>query len=49
MFCVVIGRSVVVHEENKGDPRLACANIIPVPSSHYNMETLNVKSTSKTR
>ena len=48
VFCVVIGRSVVVHEKNKGAPRLACANIIHMGSG-YNLETMNVKNTSKTR
>ena len=50
VFCVVIGRSVVIHVKDKGADRLACADIIPQdgPSS-YNMETLNVKNTSKTR
>lgn len=48
LLFVVIGRSVVIHVENRGAARLACADIEP-NSSKYNMETLNVKNTSKTR
>ncbi|CAB3986377.1 Superoxide dismutase [Cu-Zn], chloroplastic [Paramuricea clavata] len=46
----IIGRSIVIHVKDKGAARLACADIVPLNgSSSYNMETLNVKNTSKTR
>ena len=48
LLFLVIGRSVVIHKKDKGAGRLACADIKPF-SSEYNMETLNVKNTSKTR
>ena len=28
----IAGRSVVIHAENRGGPRIACANILPYPS-----------------
>ena len=45
---IVIGRSVVIHTEDQGDPRFACADVLP-HSSFYKPETVNVKNTSKTR
>ena len=50
VLLIVIGRSVVIHVKDEGAARLACADIKPQDgSSKYNMETLNVKNTSKTR
>ena len=43
LFCLVLGRSVVFHAAEKGAPRLACADIVPLEgemSKKYHLDGL---------